>query len=179
MPAGGIKTTRSTGLYLKNSDRKMLPTKPVPPSNYPFRFIGGANHVYAFTTVDEIGYEIRFVPSAYMFEDYLEPHIDAYEMIYCRSRQSSWENGYPPMPERSQPFGLFFMTSSHFTSGSLFLFVTPPMVATKPAPASLPVGITTMCSPTFLSSTPGGPTVTVPFCSRSFYTIITRTLPMW
>lgn len=39
------------------------------------------NHTYAFTTVDDISYEIRFVPSAYMFEDYLEPHIDGYEMI--------------------------------------------------------------------------------------------------
>ncbi len=59
----------------------MLPTEPTPPSSYPFRLIGGLNHVYAFTTIDEIGYEIRFVPSAYMFEDYLEPYIDAYEMI--------------------------------------------------------------------------------------------------
>lgn len=51
------------------------------PHSYTFKFLGGSNHLYAFTTDEGIGYEIKFVPSAYMFEDYLEPFIDAYEMI--------------------------------------------------------------------------------------------------
>ena len=53
----------------------------VPPIAYEFEFVGGLNHSYSFVTDDKVRYEIRFVPSAYMFEDYLESHIDAYEMI--------------------------------------------------------------------------------------------------
>ncbi|GAB3721489.1 hypothetical protein GCM10028816_08420 [Spirosoma lituiforme] len=37
-------------------------------NSYKFEFVGGEYHIYAFTTVDEIGYEIKFVPSSYIFE---------------------------------------------------------------------------------------------------------------
>lgn len=52
-----------------------------PASRYEFRFTGGQNNIYAFTTQDEISYEIRFVPSEYMFEDHLAHYVDGYEMI--------------------------------------------------------------------------------------------------
>lgn len=44
-------------------------------------WLGGERNIYAFTTVDEIGYEVRFVPSSYMFDNYIEHHVDAYEMV--------------------------------------------------------------------------------------------------
>lgn len=54
---------------------------PQPTILYDFEFVGGANNSYSFVTSDKVRYEIRFVPSAYMFEDYREPYIDGYEMI--------------------------------------------------------------------------------------------------
>lgn len=48
---------------------------------YPFEIEGGPSNLYAFTTADEVSYEIRFVPSAYMFEGYLDNYVDGYEMI--------------------------------------------------------------------------------------------------
>ncbi len=57
----------------------MQPNEPI--LSYPFRFVGGEHHRYAFTTKDDVGYEIRFVPSAYMFEEHLDVYIDAFEMI--------------------------------------------------------------------------------------------------
>lgn len=50
-------------------------------SNYPFIWVGGPHNIYAFTTNDEIGYEIKFVPSAYLFVDYVNHPVDAYEMV--------------------------------------------------------------------------------------------------
>ena len=44
-------------------------------NSYKFEFVGGEYHIYAFTTVDEIGYEIKFVPSSYMFEGYCRPSM--------------------------------------------------------------------------------------------------------
>ncbi len=52
-----------------------------PPIPYEFEFVGDSQNSYSFVTDDKVRYQIRFVPSAYMFEDYLEPYIDAYEMI--------------------------------------------------------------------------------------------------
>ena len=54
---------------------------PQPPIPYNFEIIGGFNNSYSFVTADKVRYEIRFVPSAYLFEDYLISHIDGYEMI--------------------------------------------------------------------------------------------------
>lgn len=70
----------------------MLPTAPV--NKYPFTFLGGINHTYAFTTDDDVGYEIRFIPSAYMFEDYLDPYIDGYEMVILVV-DTPWSNRLP------------------------------------------------------------------------------------
>ncbi|GAB4053719.1 DUF6169 family protein [Spirosoma litoris] len=55
--------------------------KDAPRSNYKFVCVGGDHNVYAFTTNGEIGYEIRFVPSAYLFVDYIDGHVNAYEMV--------------------------------------------------------------------------------------------------
>lgn len=42
-------------------------------SNYKYVWVGGSNNIYAFTTNDEIGYEIKFVPSAYLFK--MDAHL--------------------------------------------------------------------------------------------------------
>ena len=52
-----------------------------PLSDYEFRFVDEDPNSYYFTTVNEITYEVRFVPSAYLFEEYIEHYVDAYEMI--------------------------------------------------------------------------------------------------
>ncbi|MBC8151488.1 MAG: hypothetical protein H7Z72_01115 [Bacteroidetes bacterium] len=52
-----------------------------PISSYNFVWTGGDHNVYAFTTNDEIGYEVKFVPSGYLFEDYIDDPVDAYEMV--------------------------------------------------------------------------------------------------
>ena len=51
------------------------------PNRYEFEFDGGGHNAYSFSTYDTIRYEIRFVPSGYMFESYVDHHIDAYEMV--------------------------------------------------------------------------------------------------
>lgn len=48
---------------------------------YEFSFAGGQQNLYYFTTGDEVIYEIKFVPSAYLFVDYLEDHVNAFEMV--------------------------------------------------------------------------------------------------
>lgn len=45
----------------------MPPT--VPANKYSYTFLGGVNYIYTFTTDNDIGYEIRFIPSACVFED--------------------------------------------------------------------------------------------------------------
>ncbi len=52
-----------------------------PRDRYEFSFAGGQQNLYYFTTGDEVIYEIKFVPSAYLFVDYLEDHVDAFEMV--------------------------------------------------------------------------------------------------
>lgn len=52
-----------------------------PINSYKFVWIGGEFNSYAFTTNHSVGYEVRFVPSAYLFKEYIEHYIDAYEMI--------------------------------------------------------------------------------------------------
>lgn len=49
--------------------------------NYKFIWIGGEQNVYGFVTQNDVGYEIKFVPSAYLFEGYIDHFIDAYEMV--------------------------------------------------------------------------------------------------
>ncbi len=55
--------------------------KDAPISNYSFAWVGGEHNIYAFTTNDDVGYEIKFVPSAYLFVDYLENYVNAFEMV--------------------------------------------------------------------------------------------------
>ena len=42
-------------------------TEPSLPNSYPFQFDGGLNNIYSFVTINEVSYEVHFVPSAYMF----------------------------------------------------------------------------------------------------------------
>ena len=72
-----------------------------PISSYKFVWVGGEFNTYAFVTDDAIGYEIKFVPSAYLFEDYVEYHVDAYEMVIAVANN--------PMGKRSNShFGLTY-----------------------------------------------------------------------
>ena len=50
-------------------------------NSYEFEFVGGQQNSYSFSTYDTIRYEIKFVPSAYLFIDYVDHPVDAYEMV--------------------------------------------------------------------------------------------------
>ncbi|GAB3786399.1 hypothetical protein GCM10028818_49740 [Spirosoma horti] len=50
-------------------------------NSYEFEFVAGEHNTYSFSTYDTIRYEIRFVPSSYMFDSYIEHSVDAYEMV--------------------------------------------------------------------------------------------------
>ncbi|MVM32744.1 hypothetical protein GO755_22070 [Spirosoma sp. HMF4905] len=52
-----------------------------PVNSYEFRFFGAEQNSYFFTTRQEIIYQIKFVPSAYLFIDYVEGHVNAFEMV--------------------------------------------------------------------------------------------------
>ena len=49
--------------------------------SYEHRYVGGQHNVFSFTTDNEISYEVRFVPSGYLFGEYIDAPVDAYEMI--------------------------------------------------------------------------------------------------
>ena len=48
---------------------------------YEFSFVGGRQNSYFFVTEHEVVYEIKFVPSGYLFESRPELVIQAFEMI--------------------------------------------------------------------------------------------------
>lgn len=72
---------------------------PIPP--YEFEYVGGQNQSYSFVTDDRVRYEIRFVPSAYLFEDYLNAHINAHEMVIAVA--SNPAGGKLPADPRTAP----------------------------------------------------------------------------
>lgn len=51
------------------------------PNSYKFDWVGGSNNSYFFTTADAIGYEIKFVPSDYLFDAFPDLQIHLFEMI--------------------------------------------------------------------------------------------------
>lgn len=60
-------------------EKKVLPD----PKNevYEYTFIGGNQNVYSFSTADSIDYNVKFVPSTYLFDAYPELDIEVFEMI--------------------------------------------------------------------------------------------------
>lgn len=48
---------------------------------YEYTFIGGDQNVYSFSTADRIDYNVKFVPSTYLFDAYPELDIEVFEMI--------------------------------------------------------------------------------------------------
>ncbi|GAB4032472.1 DUF6169 family protein [Spirosoma gilvum] len=50
-------------------------------SRYEFEFIGGDHNSYSFSTYDKVRYAIKFVPSDYLFVDYIEGRVNAFEMV--------------------------------------------------------------------------------------------------
>lgn len=57
------------------------PKMPKGAMSYKFEQTGTDYSIFSFTTANGIGYEVRFVPSAYLFEEYIDDPVDAYEMI--------------------------------------------------------------------------------------------------
>jgi hypothetical protein len=51
------------------------------PNNYEFSLARGVNNSYFFTTADDIGYEIKFVPSDYLFEAFPDLQVRIFEMV--------------------------------------------------------------------------------------------------
>lgn len=50
-------------------------------STYKYTFLGGEFNSYYFTTIDNITYEIKFVPSSDFFAAYEELEADVFEMV--------------------------------------------------------------------------------------------------
>lgn len=48
---------------------------------YAYTLAGGPSNSYYFTTIDQLTYEIKFVPSSEFFEDYEELDVDVFEMV--------------------------------------------------------------------------------------------------
>ncbi|GAB3965562.1 hypothetical protein GCM10028806_04980 [Spirosoma terrae] len=53
----------------------------IPNNQYDFSFAGSEQNLYYFTTHLEIIYEVKFVPSSYLFFDYIDDHVNAFEMV--------------------------------------------------------------------------------------------------
>lgn len=58
----------------------MEPTNP-PPTSYSFRFEGGIDNTYAFTTSTSIAYLVRFKPTPYIISEEWVFHNDVYELV--------------------------------------------------------------------------------------------------
>lgn len=69
--------------------------KDAPINSYEFEFVGGQQNSYSFVTDDKVRYEIRFVPSAYLFVDYVEEHVNAFEMVIAVADNPNG-GAYPP-----------------------------------------------------------------------------------
>lgn len=140
--------TLSTGQYSIDWNRKMPKNPLLQPYN--FLFVGGLNHSYSFVTDDRVRYEVRFVPSAYLFEEHLTEYIDAFEMIVAIADNPSGSrlpNDLRTAPTISAIFYDFFGRMS----GLSFSSVIHQTVGRKPAPGSLPVGFIRMPDRIFLS----------------------------
>lgn len=48
---------------------------------YEYEFKGGVRNTYGFSTDAGIGYEISFVPSSYLFDDYPQIDMEVFEMV--------------------------------------------------------------------------------------------------
>ncbi|QDK79235.1 hypothetical protein EXU85_11710 [Spirosoma sp. KCTC 42546] len=71
-----------------------------PVNSYEFRFFGGEQNSYFFTTRQEIIYQIKFVPSAYLFVDYIDGHVNAFEMVIAvADNPTGGRIAYDPLTE--------------------------------------------------------------------------------
>ena len=51
-----------------------------PSSSYEYEFDGGEHNSYRFSTVDAVGYEVKFIPSADIFNAYSDLGVEVFEM---------------------------------------------------------------------------------------------------
>ncbi len=49
--------------------------------SYQYRFAGGVFNSFVFTTIDNIVYEIKFVPSSDFFDAYTDLDVEVFEMV--------------------------------------------------------------------------------------------------
>ncbi len=61
------RMTRSSGQLLRNKSKQMQ--NDLATDSYRFNFVGGEFNSFFFTTKNNVVYEVRFVPSAYLFEE--------------------------------------------------------------------------------------------------------------
>jgi hypothetical protein len=53
-----------------------------PINRYEFDWVGGTSNSYFFITDNDIGYEIKFVPSAYLFDGFIDEPVDARQQLF-------------------------------------------------------------------------------------------------
>lgn len=87
-----------------------------PEVSYEFKFAGGEQNLYLFTTGQEIVYEIKFVPSSYLFVGYVEEPVSAFEMVITVADNPSGKR--LPADKRTEPtirdiFYDFFRAKEH------------------------------------------------------------------
>jgi hypothetical protein len=65
---------------------------------YDYKFLGGKNNIYAFETDNEISYEVKFVPSGYIFEEEHPARDFTYEFVIGVVENNTGKN--PPLDKK-------------------------------------------------------------------------------
>ena len=78
---------------------------------YEYKYIGGINNLYGFKTDSEISYEIKFVPSGYIFADEHPAKDFTYEFIISVLENSTGKN--PPL-DRKMPYTIALIVQDFF-----------------------------------------------------------------
>ncbi|UFH53298.1 DUF6169 family protein [Spirosoma sp. KNUC1025] len=97
----------------------MEPTNP-PPTNYPFRFEGGNDNSYAFTTSTGIAYLVRFKPTPYIISEEWVFHNDVYELVIDLVDNPT---GKPPSLDLVIPATLAAIIRDFYTRTSLAITI--------------------------------------------------------
>jgi Family of unknown function (DUF6169) len=66
--------------------------------SYEYRFIGGVNNTYAFKTDNGISYEVKFVPSGYIFEKGHPAYDFTFEFVILVVENNTGKN--PPLDRK-------------------------------------------------------------------------------
>jgi Family of unknown function (DUF6169) len=77
--------------------------------SYKYRFLGGKNNVYAFETDNQISYEVKFVPSGYIFEKGHPAYDYTFEFVISVVENNTGKN--PPL-DRKLPHTTVYICDS-------------------------------------------------------------------